>query len=83
MAKVYCTPEDIKEPDFEDFYTDDGCDWKAYNAAVEQHKIKIADWCRTNSPETDDLIGEIVSWGVADGKAHYLVYQTKPLSHSS
>ena len=78
-ATVYSAPEGMDAPEFGDFRREDGrFDTDAYWAACEKHEQQVAAWCRENSPS--NLAGEVIRFGVADGKASYVVYTTKPLA---
>lgn len=78
-ATVYSCPEELPEPDFGSFRTEDGgYDVDAYFAACLKHEEAVSTWARENSPS--DLAGEIIRYPVADGKASYVVYTTKPLA---
>lgn len=81
-AKVYSCPEGIDAPEFED-YLDGGFDSDGYFKAVETHRAKVAEWCKTNSDSAKlrgNVVGKCIAFGVADGKAEYMVYRHAPLS---
>jgi len=70
--KVYTCPEEVPfaKPD-----------WKNFNLAAEQarekaHTIKLAEWLRANG-YTGKHTGKIVSFGVADGRALYMIADGK------
>lgn len=78
MAKIYCCPEEVREPDFGDHFVGNVFDGDAYFEAVKDHRTELAEWCKNYNPEDNStLIGETVSWPVADGRAEYMVLGTK------
>lgn len=78
-ATVYSTPEELPEPVFDEFFTEGGSfDSKAYFEACDEHTAAMAAWVRERSDS--DIAGETISFPVADGKAIYMVYTTKPLA---
>ncbi len=81
-AKVYATPEGIDAPEFEDYMgeTGRGFDGDAYFKACDEHRAAVAAWCREAATSTSELIGETITFPVADGRAEYMVYTTKPLA---
>jgi hypothetical protein len=83
-ATVYSTPEHLPEPDFGDFFGKEDKGAEAYFAAIAEHTEKLAAWCRGEHESVGvrpgPLVGEVISWPVADGKAQYMVYTTKPLA---
>lgn len=81
-AEVYRTPPECEEPSFDSFFKPGGgMDTEAYFKAVQTHREKLAEWCRQNTfnQRPHALIGETISWPVADGRAEYMVLSTTPL----
>jgi hypothetical protein len=79
-AKVYSLPEGLPEPDF-DICITQGSD--AYFAACEEHEEAVRQWCIANSDSTrlrGNIVGKVISFGVADGRAQYMIYRHSPLS---
>lgn len=74
MAQVYATPDGFPPPEL-----DFSMGVEAYFDALREWEGKLAAWCRENYGD-DDLIGFVYRWPVADGKASYMVMQTRPLS---
>jgi hypothetical protein len=80
-ATVYSTPEGLDAPEFDAFMKGDGgFDGDAYFKACAEHCERVAAWCRENSGSKNDLVGKTISFPVADGRAEYMVYTTKPLA---
>lgn len=79
VAKVYDPPEGLDAPEFGDFQTDGRYDTDGYFKAVEEHREKLAQWCRDNASSPSDLIGKTIRFQVADGYAQYMVCSTRPL----
>lgn len=81
-ARVYSTPEGLDAPDFGAFIGSEsgGFDSEGYFAAVESHRESVAAWCRENTGSRNPLVGECIRFGVADGRAEYMVYTTSPLA---
>lgn len=81
-AVVYTTPEGLDAPDFDSFMESGsgGFDSEAYFAACTEHREKVAAWCQQNTDSRDKIVGKTIAFGVADGRAEYMVYRTKPLS---
>ncbi|HSE44247.1 MAG TPA: hypothetical protein VLA89_02850 [Gemmatimonadales bacterium] len=78
-ATVYSTPEELPEPEFSDFKNSGGgYDVQAYFDACTEHEEQVSAWAREHS--SSDLAGEVIRYPVADGKASYVVYTTKPLA---
>jgi len=73
MAKIYSYPLEVGEPPAWDCDADYRENDKKEDAWVE----KVAEFCRKNGHGT--ICGEEISFGVADGKARYLVLSEKPL----
>ena len=69
MAKVYGGVEGIRKPAIGD--------WKTYESRAESYIGKIVDYAKANGhgPEA----GRIIRFGVADGKAQYVVFSLKPV----
>jgi hypothetical protein len=80
-AEVFRTPLQLEEPDLQAFDRQSGgYDVDAYFKAVAAHREKLAEWCRQNTANPrSKLVGETISWPVADGKAEYMVLSTTPL----
>ena len=76
MAQIYDAPNEIKEPDF---------NWKdidQYNKDCEKFKADLKQWCIDRAARagvTDENIGEVIKFPVADGYAEYMVAATKPV----
>lgn len=76
MAQVYDVPEQIKIPDF---------NWKdidQYNKDCDKFKADLKQWCVdrvARAGVTDENIGEVIRFPVADGYAEYMVAATKPV----
>lgn len=76
MAKVYDVPEQIKVPDF---------NWEdidQYNKDCDKFKADLRQWCVDRAARagvTDENIGEIIRFPVADGYAEYMVACLKPV----
>ena len=72
MAKVYTHPDEIKAPvlNFTKI--------KEYDAECDKFCKELADWCKKRNP-SQEHIGEIISFPVADGKAQYMVAAIKPV----
>lgn len=70
MAKLLSKSLVIPMPDF------DAPDWQEKEAAALK---KLQDEARAKAPK-DELAGEILRFGVADGYAQYLVKRSKPLT---
>lgn len=75
MAKIYATPEHIKEPeiDYSAPY-----DYEKETAREEKFLAELKEWVVENGQ--GPLRGELVREGVADGYALYMVYSHKPFS---
>lgn len=71
MAKIYSVPKGFEPPkiDFKNF------DYKKYDAEVKAYLNRLREWCkkRTTGTKNDDLLGTVLSYGVADGAAQYMV----------
>ena len=70
MGKVYSGVEGISKPKL-------GSDWKSYGERAEEYVKKIKDYAKKHGrgPEA----GKEISFGVADGKARYVVVSLKPV----
>lgn len=79
MATVFSPPEGLEEPTDHADFMEDGFDRDGYFRAEEEYVERIVAWCRENSPG-DRLAGTRYSYPVADGKALYVVYKSRPLS---
>jgi hypothetical protein len=78
MAKVYSAPKEIKEPDFALLHTGpDG--YKAYDKAEQDYVKQVQDYAKKHGTGPDR--GEIISFGVADGSAQYVVFKPSTLIH--
>jgi hypothetical protein len=71
MAKIYKAPEGYDPPEI---------DWKnlnieAHNKREQEYIERLREWCkkRATGHKDDDLLGVILSFGVADGAAQYMV----------
>lgn len=80
-ATVYGAPDGLDAPEFDAFLRKgEGFDSAGYFAACDAHREAVAEWCRANTDSTDPVVGKTIAFGVADGRAEYMVYRTKPLS---
>lgn len=82
-AKVFSTPDGLDVPEFDDFRDGHGYDTDAYFKACDEHRVKVADWCKANSDSArlhGNIVGKTISFGVADGRAEYMIYRHSPLS---
>ena len=77
MATVYGAPKGFDPPKITDFLKPK-FDMQAYDHAQDQYVRKLAEYARRHTPG-NDLVGEVVRFGVADGYARYMVWKTKPL----
>lgn len=77
VKEVYSVPAELPEPDLGDFIGS-GLAVQAYFDACKQHQDRVAAWCRTHSKS--DIAGKVMRFPVADGKAVYMVYTTRPLT---
>ena len=73
MATIYGPPSEVGDFEF-DYSSSDG--YEAYDKAVEDYLTRLAAWCRDNG--SGELVGETISFPVADGKAVYMVYRERP-----
>jgi len=73
MGKVYAPPAEIG--DFEFDYANDIKNWQKAEA---EYTNKIVEFAKKNG--TGDLRGKVISFGVADGSAVYVVYSLKPVA---
>lgn len=76
MAKVYDPPASIKVPEF------DFRDIPKYNEDCDRFKSELKTFCierAEKSGVTDENIGEIIRFPVADGYAEYMVGALKPV----
>ena len=70
MGKIYSGIQGIRKPAM-------GNDWKTYEQRTEAYVDKIKKYAKENSkcPEA----GKEISFGVADGKARYVILSLKPV----
>lgn len=79
MAKIYRAPEGFEAPSFNDFFSEDGrYDREADDRLTSAYLDRLATWCRSRS--SDDLVGEVVRFQIADGYAQYMVMSHRPLA---
>lgn len=73
MATVYNPPDELPwaDPDYNNY------DYRAEQVREDAYAKQLAEWCKTRNK--GDCVGEIVSTGVADGYAQYMVECEKPL----
>lgn len=75
MAKIFSPPSEVGEkPPF---------DYRNVEASLmqeEQWVQSIKTWIKSHSPSKDPIIGEEISFPVADNYARYIVYGLKPLA---
>lgn len=73
MATVYNIPDELpwEEPDYKNY------DFRKEQMREDAYAKKLAEWCK--SRHEGDCVGEIVSVGVGDGYAQYMVECEKPL----
>lgn len=76
MAKVWAPPEHIKVPEFNESMVDGKFDPKKDEENVARFTSELREWCTSHAK--GDLVGKVVSWGVADGRAVYMVYRQNP-----
>lgn len=74
MAQVFDEPEGME---FKYDYSNYGM--KAYDKAVKDHIAKLKTWCEEHNASNGKLVGETISFQVADGYAQYMIFSTKPL----
>lgn len=86
-AKVYTTPEEYPEPQFDEFFGENHhFDSDGYFKACDEHRQALGEWCRQVNREAGrrvgatSPIGKTISFPVADGRAEYMVYTTTPLA---
>ena len=72
MAKAYLPPTTFEQdpPEFAAFFTDQ-FDFDGYHKACDEYEKDLSDYVRDHFP--GELSGEIVRFGVADGKASYVI----------
>lgn len=70
MGKVYSGIEGIKEPKV-------SLEWEKYDKECEDYVAKIKQWAKDNG--TCPEAGEEIYFGVADGRARYVVLSLKPV----
>jgi hypothetical protein len=75
MAKIYNVPKVIKVPEIN---FNGRFNIKKYDEEVEKFKQQLKDHL-INLGYTDEHVGEIISFPVADGKAMYMVAKLKPV----
>lgn len=70
MAKIYAAPPKFKAPNINPLLPFD-----EYCKQSEAYLDKLRTWCkeRATGHKDDDMLGAILSYGVADGKAQYMV----------
>lgn len=76
MAKVYNVPEQIKVPNF------NFSDIEGYKEACKKFQDDLKQWCVDRAAKagvTDENIGEVIRFPVADGYAEYMVACLKPV----
>lgn len=73
MAKIYAPPDDITfEFDWRNFDND------RYTEACRLYEQEVRQFCLDEG--NGDICGETISFPVADGRATYMVFKTKPLT---
>lgn len=75
MAKAYAPPEEIPTPEL----GGSNFDFLRYEKDCDEFETKLYAWCKANTKSTSDLVGEVYTYPVADGRARYMVFNTKPL----
>jgi len=70
MGKVYSGVEGINKPD-------NGGDWETYWDRAEAYEKRIIEYAKKNSSCSE--AGKVIRFGVADGKASYVVFSLKPV----
>lgn len=81
VATVYSPPSSVPLPDFDQFLRsgpNGSFDDAGYDKAWEDAIAKLAALARQND-SAGDLVGQIISFPVADGAAQYMVWKQKPL----
>jgi hypothetical protein len=76
MAKIYDLPDGFTEPQL------NFSNIKGYKAEVEKLFTDLKAWCLERMAKagvTQEGVGEIIDFPVADGKAMYMVAAMKPL----
>lgn len=76
MIKVYSGIEGIKAPSLNMMCN---LDFKVYEQKCEEYKQRVIEWCKQNS--VNQYTGKIVSFGVADGYAQYVVLKPSKIIH--
>jgi hypothetical protein len=71
MAKIYAT--DLTPPEW-----NPEIPWQEYDSIIKVYEDTLAAMAREANPD-DELAGEVVRFGIADGKASYMVFRSKPL----
>ena len=71
MTKIYDVPKEVKVPEF-NFAT-----IKEYDANLKKFKEELKAWCLNR--RTQEGVGEVIKFPVADGYAEYMVAGTKPV----
>jgi len=74
MGKIYSGIEEIKKPDA----SIDNYDFDKYNKSCDDYVTQIKEWCKRECPECAEA-GEEIHFGVADGRARYVVLNLKPV----
>ena len=74
MAKIYGAPSHITAPEIKHPF-----DFEAYEKASEAYTAEVVAYAKQNGKGA--LRGEIISFGVADGAATYVVFGPTALIH--
>ena len=72
MAKIYSLPNGFEAPVF---------DWQnvdKYKKECAEHTEKLKQFCTNRNPSQNN-VGEVIRFPVADGYAEYMVCATKPV----
>jgi len=77
MGKVYREPKGIEPPDLGGFLRGGKRDMREFFELEREYEGRVREWARANG--SGKCRGEVVRFGVADGKASYVVLSLRPV----
>lgn len=82
MATVFAPPKDMPEPPgIMDYMEPERArpNLEGLRKAEGEWVERLAEWCRSHTDSSSDLVGEVIHIPWGDGAALYMVFRTKPL----
>ena len=74
-ATIFSPPAHLQEPKWNDY----GFDFAAFSKAEDDYLRAIQAWAKSKAKSKNPIVGEVFTYGVGDGYAIYVVFNTRPL----